>query len=360
MSRILGLRWRHGLIAVLIPIDLIGPTRLPLEQEQRYLYVALPGSDNADADRSVRILVFDITHAHHFVRRVALWPAARGDDAEVVRGAAASARTGRFYISTTRRVAAIDLRTDKIVWERSYEGHCCDRLAVSPDGQTIYAPAFGSPKWYVIGAATGELRATIGAMGWPRDTIYSGDGKRVYLSAWESLVLSLADTATHRITRTAGPFSAFLCPFTVNAKETLAFANVDGLVGFEVADLQTGQILDSVAVEGYDKDAAAQYECPSHGIALTHDQRQLWVADGVRNRLHVFDATVYPPTAVGAIELSGQPRWITVSSDDRFAYPSTGEIIDVATKRIVGSLRDPSGARALSENLVEIDGPNDH
>ena len=107
-------------------------------------------------------------------------------------------------------------------------------------------------------------------------------------------MLSVSDTASHEVVKTVGPFSASLCPFTVNARGTLAFANVDGLVGFEVGDLQTGLILDRVAAEGYDKDAAAKYECASHGIAFTPDERELWVADGVRNRLHVFDATSRP------------------------------------------------------------------
>ncbi len=211
---------------------------------ERYLYVALPGSDDADPDRSIRILVFDIANAHRFVRRIPLWPAARGDDAEAVRGTAASARSGHLYISTTRRLAAIDLNTDKIVWERSYDGHCCERVAVSPDGQTIYAPAFGRAKWYVIHGATGELRSAIGVTGWPRHTMYSKDGTRAYLAAWDSPLLSVSDATRHEIVKTVGPFSASLCPFTVNTKGTLAFANVDGLVGFEVGDLQTGLILD--------------------------------------------------------------------------------------------------------------------
>ena len=105
------------------------PSRLRSRRQaaQRYLYVALPGSDDADPDRSIRILVFDIANAHRFVRRIPLWPAGLGEDAEAVRGTAASARTGRFYVSTTRRLAAIDLNTDKVVWEQSYEGHCCER-----------------------------------------------------------------------------------------------------------------------------------------------------------------------------------------------------------------------------------------
>jgi DNA-binding beta-propeller fold protein YncE len=331
-------------------------------KEQRYLYVASPGSDDQDPDRSVRILVFDIANAHRFVRRIPLWRAARGNDPETARGVAASPRAGRLYVSTTKRLAAIDLKTDKIVWEKSYESHCCDRLAVSPDGQTIYAPAFGSPKWYVVHASTGELRASIGVTGWPRDTMYSRDGKRAYLAAWDSPLLSVSDATSHEIVRTVGPFSASLCPFTLNAKGTLAFANVDGLVGFEVGDLQTGLILDRVAAEGYDKDAAAKYECPSHGIAFTPDERELWVADGVRNRLQVFDATVYPPVPLMAIELPGQPRWIAFSHDGRYAYPSTGDVVDTATKKIVGALEapagtTPAGVKINSANVLEIDFP---
>ena len=149
---------------------LIGAAAAPAlaAQEARYLYVALPGPDHADADRSVRVLVFDIDNGHRLVRRIPVWPAGRGDDVEVVRGTAANVRAGRLFISTTSRLAALDLKTEKIVWERSYEGHCCDRIAVSPDGQTIFAPAFGSPKWYVVAAATGDLRAAIGVTGWPR------------------------------------------------------------------------------------------------------------------------------------------------------------------------------------------------
>ena len=322
---------------------------------QRYLYVALPGSDDADPDRSIRILVFDIADAHRFVRRIPLWPAGRGDDAETVRGTTASTRTGHLYVSTTTRLAAIDLRTDKVVWEKRYEDHCCERAAVSPDGQTIYAPAFGSPKWYVVHAATGELRSTISVTGWPRETIYSRDGARAYLAAWDSPLLSVSDAAKHEIVKTVGPFSASLCPFTVNAKGTLAFANVDGLVGFEVGDLQTGLILDRVAAEGYDKDAAGQYECPSHGIAFTPDERELWVADGVRNRLQVFDARVYPPVPLAAVDLPTQPRWIAFSTNGQFAYSSTGDVVGAAAKKIIGALEYPAGVKVNSGNFLEID-----
>jgi len=320
------------------------------------LYVALPASDATDPDRTVRLLVFDAAGSHRLVRRIPLWPAATSGDPETVRGIAAHAATRRLFISTTRRLAAIDLNTDRVLWEKSYDGHCCDRAAVSPDGQTIYAPAFGSAKWYVVRAATGELRATIDVPGWPRMTMYSRDGQRAYLAAWDSALLTVVDATRHAIVRTVGPFSASLCPFTTNAKGTLAFANVDGLVGFEVGDLQTGLILDRVAVDGFDKDAAAEFECPSHGIAFTPDERELWVADGVRNRIVVFDATMYPPVQKTAVELTAQPRWIAFGADGRLAYLSTGDIIETATRKTVGALED-GVAKIASAQVVEIDVP---
>jgi len=342
-------------VMVLLLLIAVAGTARAQSPERRYLYVALPGSDDADPDRSIRILVFDIADGHRFVRRIPIRTAGSGQEAEVVRGTAANARAGRIYVSTTRRLAAIDLKSDAVVWEQSYEAHCCDRLAVSPDGRTIYAPAFGSAKWYVVHAATGAVRSVISVTGWPRQTIYARDGRHVYLGAWDSPILSVSDTTSHRVVKTVGPFSASLCPFTLNAAGTLAFANVDGLVGFEVGDLQTGLILDRVAVEGYDKDAAAAYECPSHGIALTPDGRELWVADGVRNRLHVFDATVYPPAALGALELSAQPRWLALSRDGRYLYSSTGDVVDTAARKIVGALEGPAARKVKSENFVEID-----
>ena len=111
---------------------------------------------------------------------------------------------------------------------------------------------------YVITAGTGDLRAAIAVTGWPRQTIYSRDGTRAYLGRLSRERSRSATRPVLLVVKEIGPFSASLCPFTVNAGGTLAFANVDGLVGFEVGDLQTGLILDTVAAEGYDKDAAAK------------------------------------------------------------------------------------------------------
>lgn len=340
------------IITVAGAVAMTGPAAA--QQTRRFLYVAAPGAGNEFEYHGVGILVYDIDNEHRFVKRVPTFPVISGQKPEYVRGIAASASARRLYVSTVERLAAFDLVSDKIVWEKTYDGRCCDRLALSPDGTTIYAPAFGAPKWYVVEAATGALLTTIDVMGWPRQAIFAPDGSHVYLSAWESPVLSVVDAKSRKIVRQIGPFSDFVCPFTINGRGSQVFANVDGLVGFEVGDLQTGLILDRVLIEGYQMEMAKNFECPSHGIALTRDERELWVADGVDNRLHVFDASTYPPVASTTIAVRAQPRWIMFGIDNRYAYPSTGDVIDRESKEVVATLEDDSGQFVHSERMIEI------
>jgi hypothetical protein len=340
-------------ILTLVALTLVAT--LAAQQQRRFLYVGVPGTDaDVESHDAVGILVFDIDSGHRFVRRISPWAKAAVQGREQVRGIASHVATGRLYLSTVERLAAIDLKSERVLWEKSYEGHCCDRFALSPDGRTIYVPAFGKPLWYVIDAMDGRLITTLQVTGFPRQTIYSRDGRRAYLAAWESRVLSVVDTATHRVIREVGPFSDSVCPVTLNSRETLAFVNVDGLVGFEVGDLQTGLVLDRVAVEDSNSEAWEEYECPSHGIAMTGDGRELWITDGVDNRLHIFDATMYPPVLTQTLEVSGKPRWIAFSRDAMFAYASNGDVMDRAARKVVARLMGEDGALVQSERMVEV------
>jgi hypothetical protein len=71
--------------------------------------------------------------------------------------------------------------------------------------------------------------------------------------------------------------------------------------------------------------------------------------------MHIFDATVMPPRQVASVPLKDQPGWITFSIEGQFAYPSTGDIVDVKSWRIVGELKDEAGKPVQSEKLLEID-----
>jgi hypothetical protein len=113
--------------------------------------------------------------------------------------------------------------------------------------------------------------------------------------------------------------------------------------------------LHRVEVPGSKPGAEKRHGCPSHGIGLTPDETELWLADAANSRLHIFDATVMPPRRVAGIPLRDQPGWVTFSIEGDYAYPSTGDVIDVKTRKIVATLQDEERREVQSEKLLEID-----
>ena len=59
------------------------------------------------------------------------------------------------------------------------------------------------------------------------NTIYSADGSRVFMAGLKSPLLSVADTKTHKVASTVGPFGNSIRPFTVNGAGTLVFVSHD-------------------------------------------------------------------------------------------------------------------------------------
>jgi DNA-binding beta-propeller fold protein YncE len=322
--------------------------------ERKFLYVAVPGVRDYLEYGGHGVLVFNIDREHAFVKRI---PARGLNEKGVplnVKGICASVATRRLYVSTLRYLTCFDLVTEQILWEKAYDGGC-DRMALTPDGKIIYLPSLEKEHWHVVDALNGDILKKIVTGAGAHNTIIGLDGRLAYLAGLKSPLLRITDTRTHQVIREIGPFSNVIRPFTVNGRGTRCFVNVNELLGFEVGDLTTGKKLCRVEVEGFKKGPVKRHGCPSHGIGLTPDEKEIWLTDMTNRRLHLFDATTMPPRQLSSILLRDEPGWVTFSLDGRNAYPSTGEVIDVASRKIIATLKDETGADVQSEKMLEID-----
>ncbi len=320
--------------------------------EHSYLYVATPGVRDYLEYGGHGLLVFDIEQGHKFVKRIPTAGVDKNGKPLNVKGICASSATQRLYISTTRQLMCLDLATEKILWERTYDAGC-DRMSITPDGRTIYLPSFEGPHWYVVSADDGKVVRKIVTDSGAHNTICGLSGAFAYLAGLKSPLLTVADTKSHDV-KTVGPFSASVRPFTIDGREQRCYVNVNELLGFEIGDLASGQKLASVEVQGFEKGKVKRHGCPSHGIGLTPDEKELWVTDGTNRRLHVFDATTMPPRQLQSIELRDEPGWVTFSIDGRYAYPSTGDVIETQTRKIVALLADEHRGPVQSEKMLEM------
>jgi len=320
---------------------------------KRYLYVAVPGIRDYLGYGGHGILVFDIDNGHKFVKRINTQGLHPDKTPSNVKGIAVSIPLNSIYISTLESLQRIDLTTEKVVWEKFFDSGC-DRMSISPDGKTMYLPSLENKFWNVVDCATGDIIKKIEVHKRAHNTIYSASGDLVYLDDIASPWLYIADTKTNSLVNKIGPFGNFIRPFTVNGKETLVYVTVDSLLGFEVGDLKTGKKLTRVEVEGWEPGPVRRHGNPSHGIGLTPDEKELWLADGHNMRVHVFNA-VPPYQQLTTIPLNDMPGWITFSIDGKYVYPSSGEVIDVKTRKIITRLEDEFNNNVESEKMVEID-----
>ena len=319
---------------------------------KRYLYVAVPGIRDYLGYGGHGILVFDINDHHRFVRRIATKGFHPDNTPSNVKGIAVSIALNSIFISTIESLQRIDLDTDKLVWEKTFEGGC-DRMAISPDGKTMYLPSFEKNFWNVVDCNTGDIIKKIEVHKRAHNTIYGPSGKFVYLDDIASPWLYVADAKKHELVNKVGPFANFVRPFTIDGRETLVYATVDSLLGFEVGDLSTGKKLAHVEVEGWNMGPVRRHGNPSHGIALTPDEKEIWLADGHNMRVHVFSAAE-PYQQLTTIPVQDMPGWITFSIDGKYVYPSSGEVIETKTRKVISTLQDEFHNSVASEKMVEI------
>ena len=338
-----------------------GGLKPPAEKE--LIYVALPGTLEGSWDQNGNgIVVLDASNDYSFVKRISTWDIPASAYPEQVAGITASPATQMVYVATRGRLAAWDLTTEKKVWENAYDGTCCERPQIAPDGSFMYVGSDLKDFWYVVNPANGELVTKVRSPLSPNahNLNLSLDGKLAFMAP-NGKVMGLADTTTHQLLKTIA-FPDNIRVFVVNHDASLIYANLNNLLGFVVADVKTGQILHRVEVQGFGwpenwtvtPRPRVPHNCPSHGIALTNDEKELWLDDGLNNCIHIFDNTQMPPKEVASIKTSAGPYWITVGLDGRLAYISSGDVIDMKTRKIVGQLKDEYGRTMHSEKLLDM------
>tara|TARA_R110000737_G_scaffold351633_1_gene394472 strand:- start:1808 stop:2875 length:1068 start_codon:yes stop_codon:yes gene_type:complete len=335
-----------------MPADHLSTKVSPAGGTGHFLYVATPGIRDYLGYGGHGLLVFDVDNNHKFVKRIKTQGFHENGTPSNVKGIDVSVQLNSVYISTLESMQRIDLATEKVVWERKYEGGC-DRMSISPDGMTMYLPSLEKDFWNVVDCKNGDVIAKIKVHSRAHNTIYGSSGEKVYMADINSPELHVADPKTHTVVQKIGPFSAGIRPFTVNSNESLVFVNVNELLGFEVGDLKTGEKLASIQVLGWDKGPVRRHGNPAHGIALTPDEKEIWISDGHNMRIHIFGGKP-PYQQLTTIPLIDMPGWITFSVDGKYAYPSSGEVIDPVKREVLYLLKDENYNTVSSEKMVEI------
>jgi YVTN family beta-propeller protein len=146
-------------------------------------------------------------------------------------------------------------------------------------------------------------------------------------------------------------------PVTVTHDGKRLYANVDGLMGIAVLDLEARKVIERAEYPlTADEQALASR---THGIWLTPDQREVWSTDVNHDTVFVYDRTSDPIRFVTRVPTGKGPYWIAFSPDGKFGYASnqgdaTISVIDVATHREISRIALPGGSVPKTSLAVNV------
>jgi YVTN family beta-propeller protein len=315
-----------GLVFALLMLPALATVADPSSKVRHKLYVTNSQGDD--------VTIIDVA-THKPIGRIEVGP--------LPHGIATSAKQDFVLVSIEGgkpgELVWFDPKTDKVT-KRIPIGPAPNQLAVTPDGKYAYVPV-NDGHYEVIDVPNGKIVERIFTGGRPHNTLCSEDGKRMYLAPMGApKKVTVVDTATHKVSGEI-PFSSVVRPIALSKDEKRLFAEVDGLVGFEEADVASKKVVHRVAAQLTDdqKKVASR----SHGLGIRPDQKEIWECDVEHDVVHVYDITGEAPKQIATISMGGKCYWLTFSPDGKMCYVSVrtqGEVaaVDTATKKIVARM----------------------
>lgn len=327
---------------------------------KQLVYAAVPGS----------LVVFDtrgdFNNKFKFVKRITFENAPAPVGPESISAIMADPATNMVYVSTRGSLYAIDLLSEKVVWKNRYEeGTCCERGAVTPDGSTLIVGSDLKNFHYVLDARTGAVKGKIPTpmSMFNHNMNLSADGK-IDFAAPNGITITVADVPSMKPVKTI-TFSDHVRVFVINHDATKVYANLNNLMGFEIADVKSGKVIERVEApaemwKAKWADPNATYYghgAPMHGIAMLPDESEIWIPDAINNQVLVYDNDGPEPrlNMSKSFKNNGQPNgWITFGLDAKLAYMASGDVVDVASHKIIAQLKDEYGRYMDSEKVLDM------
>jgi YVTN family beta-propeller protein len=303
-----------------------------------------------------------------------------------------AASTVRIYVTNAAgdRVHVIDAATNKVVQEITGI-EVPSGVDFSPDGKTVYFSCEGERTLDFVDRATGKIKGKVPLTGRPNSISTSRDGRYVYVAIAQAPGgVDVIDTASMARTKTipvkGAVHYAYLTPdgkyvaatsvggkiITIIDAATLEpvwtykfdagvrpvafergpdgstsrmFVQLSSLHGFEVYDFKTHEKVTSIKLPDEPVSiVGAESGAPSHGIAVSPDNKTLWVNSSVAGAVFIYslpDLKLLGHTVTGDV-----PDWLTFTPDSKVVYISnsgSNSVSAIDTKTFREIARIPVG-----------------
>ena len=233
-------------------------------------------------------------------------------------------------------VAAFDIASGRLRWQRSLNTGRADHMTLTPDGTHLFVSAMMDNRVYRIATATGEITGHLVTGVYPHDNKVSRDGRRLYNTSIGGLPTLPRTAGFPPLTETPGhPFQLTIADvgtlairdrirldnairpwqFTPDEKGLYAqLSNEHAVVAYDLAARKVVRRLELPVKPGVTK-ADWDFEAPHHGLAITDDGKTLCLA----GRASDYAALVSAPdlTLIATVPVGDAPGWAETAEEGK-------------------------------------------
>jgi YVTN family beta-propeller protein len=255
---------------------------------------------------------------------------------EVNHGVAVAPDGGRIYVSDEAQstLDVADGKTLKVTKRIPLSGHP-NNIALTPDGRRLYVAIIAASGGLdVIDTVALERIKTIPIKGGIHNPYVTPDGKYAVAGSILGKTVNVVDTRTDELVWSVD-MGLGVRPMAISknpdGSTKWIFVQLTDLNGFAVVDFATHKEIKRV--ENADlppgKKTVPEGADPSHGIAVTPDQKTLVVNSRLNNSLYTYSLPELKP--LGSVYLGGMgAAWLTLTPDGKTAYIANAVTNDVS------------------------------
>jgi len=271
---------------------------------------------------------------------------------EVNHGAAVAPDGSRIYVSNEAEstVDVVDGATLKVIGHVKLSGHP-NNIAVGRDGRRVYVGIIEAPGGVdVIDTVAMKNVKTLQTRGSIHNAYVTPDGDYVVAGSIAGKTINVFDAKTEQ--------PAWVLEMDLGVRPMAFSANPDGSTkwifvqlsgfnGFAVVDFATRKEIQRIKNPDLPpgKQTVPAGSDPSHGMAVTPDQKTLVVCSRLNNYLYAYSLPDLKP--LGGAELGGKgAAWVTLTPDGKTAYvanPVTNDVSVIDVKALKEVARIPVG-----------------
>ncbi len=278
-----------------------------------------------------------------------------------VHGVALQADGRRLFttVESDNTLRVIDTTTDKVIATIKLTGNRPNQCAVTPDGKYVAVPLRQGDGVDIIDVAQEKVVKTL-PVKTPHNAYNAGSNRYMFVSSMASDEISMIDLQKMEYAAHI-PVLGMPRPYVIAADGNTMYTALSNLHGFAVANIAEKKVLEKISIPGehlvLHPVPYETFDTFTHGLALSPDQRQVWLTSLLDDCIYVYD--LKSNKVVARMNTGEGPNWVAFTPDGKyFCVSNTAtddvSIFDVKSRREAARIKVGKWPKRIAVGTVPV------